>query len=336
MKTMANEPKDHHSAGGLGRGNTWTDEITDTGEFVREQTEFRDWIRADEGARFTPEVGRYHLYVSHACPWAHRTLIARALLGLEDVVGVSVVHPFLDGRGWHFEEGAAYGDTGDGLYQSQLLRELYDRSVSSGNYAGRITVPVLWDKKLETIVNNESAEILRMFGDALAGLGTSSIDLYPADVAGEIDELNEWIYQDINNGVYRCGFATKQAAYERAFARLFAALDRVEERLSKSRYLTGETFTEADIRLFTTLVRFDPVYHNHFRCNLRKVREYPSLWNFVLEVAQMPGVAATIRLDHIKDHYYKSHTTINPSQIVPVGPAYDLTAPHDRERVSQR
>ncbi len=314
-------------------GNTWTDEVSETGDFVREQAEFRDWIRGDGSTRFAPEADRYHLYVSFACPWAHRTLIARSLLGLEGVIGVSVVHPLLDSRGWRFEDRGMYGDTSDTLYGEELLRHLYDRTVSSDNYQGRITVPVLWDKETGTIVNNESAEIIRMFSSELGALGNGSIDLYPAELSQEIDELNEWIYESVNNGVYRCGFATKQGAYERAFDELFGALDQLEERLSDRRYLTGKQFTEADIRLFTTLVRFDPVYHNHFRCNLRKMREYPNLWGFVLDIAKMPGVAATIQMDHIKAHYYRSHTTINPSQIVPVGPEYDLTQHHNRDGV---
>ncbi len=326
------------------RGNTWNDAIDRGGEFVREPTEFRDWVKA-KGGRFPVDAGRYHLYVSYACPWAHRTLIVRALKGLEAAIGVSVVHPFLDARGWHFSAGGGAGGLQDGLgavsygtpepiddlYHSSLLSELYDKSVDGARYRGRVTVPVLWDRERETIVNNESSEIIRMLnGEFNAYAEHPDLDLYPPELRGAIDELNAWIYPAINNGVYRCGFATKQAPYESAFVELFDALDRAEEILSRHRYLTGPRLTEADIRLFTTLVRFDPVYHNHFRCNRRKLREYHHLWNYLLELAQLPKVADTIRLDHIKAHYYQSHTTLNPSQIVPLGPEYDLSAPHDR------
>lgn len=313
-------------------GNTWTHEISGSGEFVRGQSEFRDWIRQDKSTNFVPEQNRYHLYVSYACPWAHRTLITRALLGLQDVLSVDVVHPFLDDRGWHFEDSDAYGPSRDSLHHEPLLKQLYDRAAPGNNYPGRITVPVLWDRHNDTIVNNESSEIIRMLAKEFAELGTQRIDLYPDDLARRIDELNEWIYASVNNGVYRCGFATTQSAYEAAFVELFDALDRLEAILDKQRYLTGERFTEADVRLFPTLVRFDPVYHNHFRCNLRKISEYPNLANYVLDVAQMPGIAETIHMNHIKDHYYKSHTSINPTQIVPVGPKTDLTAPHNRNR----
>lgn len=328
------------------RGNTWNDAISDEGEFVRDATEFHHRVGSGEGEH-PAERDRYHLYVSYACPWAHRTLVVRALKGLEDVIGVSVVHPLLDGRGWHFGAkraahqsggevpGAASFDdsTRDDLHDAELLRELYDRSVASGRYKGRITVPVLWDKQRETIVNNESAEIIRLLNSEFNAMAQNpELDLYPADLQREIDELNAWIYPSINNGVYRCGFATKQAAYEKAFVELFAGLERAEGILSRQRYLAGERFTEADVRLFTTLVRFDPVYHNHFRCNWRKLREYHNLWNYLLEIAQMPGVMDTIRLDHIKFHYYASHTSINPTRIVPKGPELDLDAAHDRAR----
>lgn len=328
------------------RGNTWNDAISEEGEFVRDATEFHHRIGSGDGEH-PPAPERYHLYVSFACPWAHRTLIVRALKGLEDVVGVSVVHPLLDSSGWHFGgrrrapmlsedvPGAASFDesTRDELYGATLLREIYDRSVGSGQYKGRITVPVLWDKERETIVNNESAEIIRFLNSEFNAFAKNpDLDLYPTELRREIDDLNAWVYPAINNGVYRCGFATKQMAYEKAFDELFAGLERAEVILSQQRYLVGDRFTEADVRLFTTLVRFDAVYHNHFRCNLRKLREYPNLWNYLLDIAQMPGVANTIRLDHIKFHYYASHTSINPTRIVPKGPELDFAGPHDRRR----
>lgn len=324
------------------RGNTWELEVSDAGEFVREATEFHGRISAS-GGEFPAARDRYHLYVSYACPWAHRTLIVRALKGLKDVITVNVVHPHLDNRGWHFAEAEAspdnklppFPDTNDQLYGSKLLRELYNRSVPSGHYEGRITVPVLWDKQKHTVVNNESSEIIRLLNSEFNAFAKNpELDLYPPALRGKIDELNDWIYPSINNGVYRCGFATSQTAYEKAFDELFTALDRVEELLGKHRYLTGATFTEADVRLFTTLLRFDPVYHNHFRCNLRKLREYPNTWNYMLDIAQIPEVKETIHLDHIKYHYYASHKSINPTGIIPKGPACELDAPHDRARFS--
>ncbi len=300
-------------------------------EFIRSTTAFRDWISSDSGADFGPEAGRYHLYVSYACPWAHRTLIVRALKGLEAAVGVSVVHPHVGTDGWHFTSVDDDAETADDLYAASHLREFYDRSAPTARYAGPISVPVLWDRQRETIVNNTSADIIRMLNSELNAFARDpELDLYPTELRAEIDELNSWIYPSINSGVYRAGFAETQAAYERAYHELFAALDRVEERLSQHRYLTGNLLTEADIRLFTTLLRFDPVYHNHFRCNKRKLETYPNTWGYTREIAQLPGVTPTIRLDHIKTHYYQSHTSLNPSQIVPVGPDYDLSAPHGR------
>jgi putative glutathione S-transferase len=320
---------------GKPRGNTWTEDIDREGAFIREPTEFRDWIRRDGSTRFLAEPGRYQLYVSYACPWAHRTLIVRALKGLEDVIGVSVVHPLLDERGWHFEQDAAFPNSVDQLQGATLLRELYDRSVASGQYAGRITVPVLWDTKLGTIVNNESAEIIRMLNSELNAFARQpERDLYPAEHATEIDALNAWIYPSVNNGVYRCGFATRQRAYDVAYDELFAALDRLETILATRRYLVGDQLSEADIRLFTTLVRFDAVYHNHFRCNRNTLREMPNLSGYLRDIAQLPGVMDTVHMDHIKSHYYRSHTTLNPLGIVPRGPKLDLSAPHDRQRLS--
>jgi glutathionyl-hydroquinone reductase len=316
-------------------GNTWTEDVNDQGEFVRQPTEFRNFVSRDPDADFPAEAGRYHLYVSHACPWAHRTLITRALKGLTSVIGVSVVHPLLDSRGWHFSEADSNEETKDDLYGASLLREFYDRSVASGKYQGRITVPILWDRKKETIVNNESAEIIRMYNSEFNEFAENpALDLYPEGLRDEIDEVNSWVYPCINNGVYRAGFAKTQTAYERAYYELFDALDKVEERLGRHRYLTGECLTEADIRLFTTLLRFDPVYHNHFRCNKKKLREFHNTWAFTLDIAQHPGVMDTIRLDHIKGHYYRSHRSLNPSGIVPVGPEMDLTRPHGRGSLS--
>jgi putative glutathione S-transferase len=248
---------------------------------------------------------------------------------LESVIGVSVVHPLLDQRGWHFDSSS--DETRDHLYDAQLLRERYDEAVGDDGYRARITVPVLWDRKSRTIVNNESSEIIRMLNTEFDGFAQRpEVDLYPQRHREQIDELNSWIYPYVNNGVYRAGFAKKQAAYERAYHELFEALDRLEAHLSTRRYLTGSHLTEADVRLFTTLVRFDPVYHNHFRCNRRKLKEYPHLWGFTRDVAQTPGVAPTIRLDHIKTHYYGSHRSLNPSGIIPVGPDYDLSEAHGR------
>ncbi|MCR5855599.1 glutathione S-transferase family protein [Mesorhizobium sp. J428] len=315
----------------------WQDKWYDTGKsgrFERAQSQFRDFVTADGSPApgrtraFKAEPGRYHLYVSLACPWAHRTLIFRKLKKLEDVISVSVVHHFMGEHGWTFlaEDGA----TGDTLYGLDYLHQIYTKA--DPTYSGRVTVPVLWDKQEQTIVSNESSEIIRMLNSAFDEWGDASVDLCPQALRGEIDALNAWIYPSINNGVYRCGFATKQAAYEEAFAELFAALDRAEDILSRQRYLAGERITEADWRLFTTLVRFDPVYVGHFKCNLRRIADYPNLSNYLRDLYQVPGVAETVNLHHIKHHYYGSHKTINPTGIVPVGPEIDFSAPHDRDR----
>ncbi len=280
---------------------------------------------------FKAEPGRYHLYVSLACPWAHRTLIFRALKKLEDVISVSVVHPYMGPDGWTFrtEDGA----TGDTLYGLDFLHQIY--TMADPVYSGRVTVPVLWDKQEKTIVSNESSEIIRMLNSAFDEWGDAGVDLCPPALRGEIDDLNAFIYPAINNGVYRAGFATSQAAYEEAFHALFSALDQLEERLSTQRYLTGERVTEADWRLFTTLVRFDPVYVGHFKCNLRRIADYPNLSNYLRDLYQVPGVAGTVNLFHIKAHYYGSHPTINPTGVVPLGPVLDYEAPHDRDRFRQ-
>jgi putative glutathione S-transferase len=317
----------------------WSDRWYDTGEsgkFVREVSRWRDWITVDGTAArgrsrgFKAEPGRYHLYVSFACPWAHRTLIFRALRKLENVISISVVHHFMGKDGWTFrkEDGA----TGDTLYGSDFLHQIYTKADPA--YSGRVTVPVLWDKKGETIVNNESSEIIRMLNSAFNEWGDASLDFYPRELRGEIDEINAMVYPAINNGVYRAGFATTQKAYEEAFAELFSALDRLEDRLSRQRYLAGNWITEADWRLFTTLLRFDPVYVGHFKCNLRRIADYPNLSNYLRDLFQVPGVASTVNMLHIKAHYYGSHETINPTRIIPVGPEIDHFAPHDRARFS--
>jgi len=307
------------------------------GRFVRQDSKFRNWVTPDGApgptgdGGFKAEPGRYHLYVSSACPWAHRTLIFRALKRLEDVISISVVHHYLGADGWTFV--AEDGATGDTLYGLDYLHQIYTRA--DPRHSGRVTVPVLWDKKRETIVNNESAEIIRMLNSAFDEWGDAALDLYPQRLREEIDRINALVYPAINNGVYRAGFATSQEAYEEAFRTLFEALDTVEERLSRHRYLVGERLTEADWRLFTTLLRFDPVYVGHFKCNLRRIADYPNLSNYLRDLFQVPGVAETVNLHHIKTHYYGSHTTINPTRIVPVGPELDHGAPHDRDRFAR-
>lgn len=309
-------------------GNTWESEISDDGEFVRHQTGFREQIRADGSTPFKPAADRYHLYISYACPWAHRTLITRKLKGLEDVISYDVVSPLLPRTGWSFETSFP-ASTGDTLNNSQILRDVY--LTSNPHFVGAVTVPVLWDKESNRIVNNESAEIIRMFNSEFQEFATNpAIDLYPESKRVQIDELNDWIYSDINNGVYRCGFAKSQRAYSKAFKTLFNSLDRVEGILANSRYLTGDELTEADVRLFTTLVRFDSVYVTHFKTNLRRIVEYPNLWGFTRDVYQLPGVAETVNMTHIKSHYFESHTHINPFGIVPDGPLLNLEEPHER------
>ncbi len=316
--------------------DVWYDTKATKGRFERSKSQFRNWVTADGSAGptgeggFKAEPGRYHLYVSYACPWAHRTLIFRALKKLEDVISVSVVDYLMVEEGWTFY--GTTGSSGDALYGSKRLHEIYTRA--DPTYSGRVTVPVLWDKQRETIVSNESSEIIRMLNSAFDAFGDASLDLYPEALRGEIDALNEFVYPNINNGVYRAGFATSQEAYEEAFGQVFATLDTLEEKLSKSRYLAGSSLTEADWRLFTTLLRFDPVYVGHFKCNLRRIADYPNLWNYTKELYQVPGVASTVNMEHIKGHYYCSHKTINPTGIVPLGPEIDFSAPHDRDRLS--
>ncbi|RMD87427.1 MAG: glutathione S-transferase family protein [Alphaproteobacteria bacterium] len=313
----------------------WQDKWYDTeksgGRFVRPETQFRSRVTADGSSGFKAEAGRYHLYVSYACPWAHRALIMRALKGLEDVISVSVVHWEMDDEGWRFDPSVP-GATPDHLYGFARLHQIYTKA--KPDYTGRVTVPVLWDRKTETIVNNESAEIMRMLNsafDEVPGVRHPERDYYPAALRKEIDRLNERIYEAINNGVYKAGFATTQAAYEEAFERLFDALDEIDARLAGQRYLAGSRLTEADWRLFTTLIRFDAVYVGHFKCNRRRIADYANLSGYLRELYQEPGIRETVHFDHIKKHYYVSHRNINPTGIVPKGPDLDLDAPHGRE-----
>jgi len=310
----------------------WYDTKSTGGKFVRANAKFRNWITADgtnapSGKAFKAEAGRYHLYVSYACPWAHRTLIFRKLKGLEDVIGVSVVNHFMGGQGWTFHEGD--GVIPDPVMDAEFLHQLY--TAADPKFSGRVTVPMLWDKKTGTIVSNESSEIIRMFNSAFDHLGATPGDFYPEALREEIDEVNDRVYHTLNNGVYKCGFATTQEAYEEALVALFDTLDWLEERLSKRRYLAGDQITEADWRLFTTLVRFDAVYVGHFKTNLRRIADYPRLWAYTRELYQVPGVSSTVNMHHIKHHYYGSHESINPTRIVPMGPTINFTAPHHRD-----
>lgn len=311
----------------------WYDTGKSAGRFVRSDAQFRNWITPDgsqgpSGAGgFAAERGRYHLYVSLACPWAHRTLIFRALKGLTDMISISVVHWFMGAEGWTFQEGE--GVLADPVNGAGFMHEVY--TAAEKGYTGRVTVPVLWDKHTATIVNNESSEIVRMMNTAFDGIGSTPGNYYPEALRREIDEVNARIYDTLNNGVYKSGFATTQSAYEEAVIPLFETLDWLEERLSRQRYLVGDMITEADWRLFTTLVRFDPVYVGHFKCNLRRIVDYPSIWAYTRELYQWPGVAATTNHEHIKRHYYQSHESINPTRIVPAGPVIDFDQPHGRE-----
>lgn len=310
----------------------WYDTDNNQGEFKREAAQLRNWVTEDGSAGqsgdagFKAEKDRYHLYVSLACPWAHRTLIFRHLKGLEDYISVSVVSPDMLEHGWTFDKDNH--STGDALFDSEFMHQIYTRN--KADYSGRVTVPVLWDKKTQRIVSNESAEIIRMFNSAFNGLTGNERDFYPQSLRSEIDEVNEFVYHNINNGVYRAGFATTQEAYTEAFDDLFAALDKIEQRLTANRYLVGETLTEADWRLFTTLIRFDSVYVGHFKCNLRTIESYPAISNYLRELYQIEGVSKTVDFYHIKRHYYFSHTMINPTQVVPKGPDIDYARPHNR------
>ena len=311
----------------------WVDQWYDTkstgGRFKRKASTFRDWIRADGSTAFAPESGRYHLYVSYACPWAHRTLIYRRLKGLEDHISVSVVNPIMLEHGWTFEPGD--GVVPDPIHSAEFLHQVY--TAAKADYSGRVTVPVLWDRQHATIVSNESAEIIRMFDQEFGGLTDRPAAYRPADLVDEIDALNDRIYTGFNNGVYKAGFATSQAVYMEEVTRLFEVLDEMEERLATRRYLTGHRVTEADWRFLPTLLRFDPVYVGHFKCNLRRIVDYPNIQNYLLDLVQQYALIDTFNLDHVKRHYYVSHTSINPTQVVPEGPVIDLTAPHDRDRL---
>lgn len=307
----------------------WYDTSKNGGKFERQASKFRDNVSNDEDAKYPVESGRYHLYVSLACPWAHRALIFRKLKGLEEHIDVSVVHPEMLDNGWEFKEYP--GSTGDKLYGFDYAHQIYTKA--KPEITTRVTVPILWDKQTETIVNNESAEIIRIFNSGFNALTSNDDDYYPEAFRQEIDDINEMVYHDINNGVYKAGFATTQKAYEEAVNALFHALDIVEERLSKQRYLVGSNITEADWRLFTTLIRFDAVYHGHFKCNKKQIADYPNIYGYMKELYQVPGVAETVNFDHIKRHYYFSHTMINPTQIIPVGPEQDLMSAHGRENI---
>ncbi|MBM3603202.1 MAG: glutathione S-transferase family protein [Alphaproteobacteria bacterium] len=315
----------------------WKDEWYDTdstgGEFRRDTSKFRNWVTADgspgptgEGG-FKAESGRYHLYVSHACPWAHRTMIFRALKDLTDHIEVSVVHPEMLKDGWEFRTDFD-GATGDRQFGFDFLREVYLKAKPDAS--GRVTVPVLWDRTTEQIVSNESADIIRMFNSAFDGLTGNDDDYWPEDLRGRIDEVNDRIYDTVNNGVYKAGFATSQEAYDKAVEPLFDSLDWIEGLLSENRYLTGDRITEADWRLFTTILRFDPVYHTHFKCNRRRIVDLPNLWGWARELYQWPGIAGTVHVDHFVRHYYFSHDMINPNRIIPIGPDTDWTVPHGR------
>lgn len=303
----------------------WYDTKRTGGRFERPETAFRNWI--EPGGPFPPAKGRYHLYVSLACPWAHRALILRRLKGLEEVVGVSVVHPYMGRYGWHFDPSYP-GATEDPVNGCDYLHEVYLKA--QPDYSGRVTVPTLWDRERGTIVNNESADIIRMLNSAFDAWGDAGQDYYPEPLRAEIDRINAYVYDRVNNGVYKAGFATAQDAYEEAVGRLFEALDTLDERLGARRYLVGDRVTEADWRLFTTLVRFDAVYVGHFKCNLRRIADYRNLAGYLRELYQVPGVAETVSIDHIKRHYYTSHPTINPTGIIPAGPVLALEAPHGR------
>ena len=315
--------------------DVWYDTKASKGRFVRSEAQFRNWVTADGSpgpsgkGGFRAEPGRYHLYISLACPWAHRTLIFRKLKGLEPMIGLSAVNSFMGAEGWTFEPGP--GVIEDSINGARRVYEVY--LAADSNYSGRATVPILWDKEQNTIASNESKEIIRMFNSAFDEVGATGPDFYPEPLRAEIDELNERIYHTVNNGVYKSGFATTREAYEEAVKAVFETLDMLEERLATRRYLTGTTITEADWRLWTTLVRFDPVYFGHFKCNVRRIVDYPNLWGYTCDLYQQPGIAETVDIPYTKAHYYGSHESINPHRIVPVGPDIDYSAPHDRARL---
>ena len=310
----------------------WYDTKASEGRFEREDAGFRNWVTFDGSAGpsgiggFKAEPNRYHLYVSLACPWAHRTTIYRKLKGLEDMISLSIVHPFMGDKGWTFAEGA--GVIADPIVKADYLYEVY--IAAKPDYTGRVTVPILWDKETNTIVSNESSEIIRMFNSAFDEVGATAVNFLPTELLAEIDTVNEFVYSAVNNGVYKAGFATTEAAYKEAVVTLFDALDTLESRLVDQRYLLGDMITEADWRLFTTLVRFDAVYVGHFKCNIRRIVDYPNLWGYLRDLYQVPGIAETVSIEHIKAHYYTSHANINPTRIIPIGPLLDFNEPHDR------
>ncbi|AIA69535.1 glutathione S-transferase family protein [Pectobacterium atrosepticum] len=315
--------------------DTWYETKSTGGHFKRSESAFRNWVTPDGApgltgkGGFPAQSGRYHLYVSLACPWAHRTLLMRQLKGLEDHIAVSVVHPLMLDHGWTF--GTDFeAATGDSLYQHEFLYQLYLHA--KPDYSGRVTVPVLWDTEQHTVVSNESADIIRMLNSAFDGVGAIAGDYYPEALRTQIDELNSWIYDKVNNGVYKAGFATTQSAYDESATTVFAALSDLETILAKQRYLTGEQLTEADLRLWTTLIRFDPVYHTHFKCDKYRLSDYPNLFGFLRDIYQMPGIAETVDMAHIRHHYYRSHGTINPHGVISLGPEQDLNQPHQRDK----
>lgn len=321
---------------GLLVDGVWQEDVSRTkeGQFLRPSSVFRSFVTADGSAGpsgkggFKAEAGRYHLYVSHACPWAHRTMIFRSLKKLENAISVSIAEPLYGKTGWEF--GTAHGGTRDEVNGKATLAEIY--LIADQHYTGRVSVPVLWDKKQRTIVNNESSEIIRMLNSAFDAFTNVRTDYYPADLRDAINRVNDLVYTTVNNGVYRAGFATSQEAYEQAARALFVTFDQLEDRLSRQRYVAGPQITEADWRLFTTLVRFDAVYNGHFKCNLRRVADYHNLENYLRDLYAVPGIAETVSMDHIKRHYYGSQRQVNPTGIVPIGPLLDFTAPHDRGR----
>mmetsp|Transcript_28335 Transcript_28335/g.52879 ORF Transcript_28335/g.52879 Transcript_28335/m.52879 type:complete len:329 (-) Transcript_28335:1007-1993(-) len=315
----------------------WYDTKSSGGKFERAAAKFRSWITADGGpgpsgeGGFAAQSGRYHLYVSYACPWAHRALIFRSLKGLTDHISISAVHPDMLTDGWTFQTDTN-GATGDSLYGLPFARDIYTKA--DAGFSGRVTVPILWDTERETIVSNESSEIIRMFNSAFDGITGNSDDYWPEALRAEIAPVNDRIYDTLNNGVYKSGFATTQAAYDAAVHPLFDTLDWLEERLATRRYLMGDALTEADWRLFTTLVRFDPVYHLHFKCNRKRIVDYPNLWGYTRDLYQVPGVAETVNMDHIVRHYHYSHDSINPHRILPINPQIDFAAPHGRDQLA--
>ena len=308
----------------------FAEEQSAEGAFERQEDAFHDWVSNDGSTPYPAVAGRYHLYVSLACPWASRTVIARHLLGLEQAIGMTVVDPIRDDRGWAFRNGPGY--TTDPINGFAFLSEAY--TTTDPHFKGRVTVPVLWDKQTRKIVNNSEDDICRMFNDVFASLGNGKVDLFPKDIETEHAKLASFLYDRVNNGVYEAGFATCQQSYETACRELFAALDELEARLATRRYLFGNRIVEADWRLFCTLVRFDAVYHGHFKCNVRRILDYPNLQGYLLDLYQQPGIAGTVNFDHIKRHYYYTHDDINPTRIVPIGPALDLTKAHGRERLT--